>query len=97
MRMEEKEKTEVTQEAETKTEKEATSMNDDITKNPSYIAMKDMLDDKLKELDRMSKELNRLKVEKEKMALQYSVDREDTTVDDSFLAMSRFNIKRGDK
>ena len=46
----------------------------DIKTTPEYIAMKEMLDNQTKELEKLQKQVKDLQVEKEKMALSYGLE-----------------------
>lgn len=64
----------------------------DIKTTPEYIAMKEMLDNQTKELDKLQKQVKDLQVEKEKMALSYGLeDKRQEELDNAWLGFSRYS------
>lgn len=65
---------------------------EDIKDNPSYIAMKEMLDNQTAELEKLQKQVKDLQVEKEKMALSYGLeDKRQEELDNAWLGFSRYS------
>lgn len=64
----------------------------EIKTTPEYIAMKEMLDNQTKELEKLQKQVKDLQVEKEKMALSYGVeDQKQEQLDNAWLGFSRYS------
>ena len=64
----------------------------DIKKTPEYIAMKEMLDNQTKELEKLQNQVKDLQVEKEKMALSYGLeDKKQEELDNAWLGFSRYS------
>lgn len=64
----------------------------DIKTTPEYIAMKEMLDNQNKELEKLQKQVKNLQVEKEKMALSYGLeDHKQEELDNAWLEFSRYS------
>lgn len=64
----------------------------DIKTTPEYIAMKEMLDNQTKELEKLQKKVKDLQVEKEKMALSYGLeDKKQEELDNAWLGFSRYS------
>lgn len=64
----------------------------DIKATPEYIAMKEMLDNQTKELEKLQKQVKDLQVEKEKMALSYGLeDKRQEELDNAWLGFSRYS------
>lgn len=64
---------------------------EDIKANPAYIAMKEMLDNQTRELEKLQKQVKDLQVEKEKMALSYGLeDKKQEELDNAWLGLSRY-------
>lgn len=64
---------------------------EDINANPAYIAMKEVLENQNKELEKLHKEIIDLKVEREKMALQFgSGETTQEALDNAWLGFSRY-------
>lgn len=64
---------------------------EDIKANPAYIAMKEVLENQNKELEKLHKEITDLKVEREKMALQFgSGETTQEALDNAWLGFSRY-------
>lgn len=65
---------------------------EDIKANPAYIAMKEMLDNKTAELEKLQNQVKDLQVEKEKMALSYGLeDKRQEELDNAWLGFSRYS------
>lgn len=65
---------------------------EDIKKTPEYIAMKEMLDNQTKELEKLQNQVKDLQVEKEKMALSYGLeDKKQEELDNAWLGFSRYS------
>lgn len=65
---------------------------EDIKTTPEYIAMKEMLDNQTKELEKLQKQVKDLQVEKEKMALSYGLeDKKQEELDNAWLGFSRYS------
>lgn len=68
------------------------TVTDDIKDNPAYIAMKEMLDNQTKELEKLQNQVKDLQVEKEKMALSYGLeDKIQEELDNAWLGFSRYS------
>lgn len=68
------------------------TVTDDIKANPAYIAMKEMLDNQTKELEKLQNQVKDLQVEKEKMALSYGLeDKRQEEIDNAWLGFSRYS------
>lgn len=68
---------------------------EDIKDNPAYIAMKEMLDNKTAELEKLQKQVKDLQVEKEKMALSYGLeDKRQEELDNAWLGFSRYSHEK---
>lgn len=64
----------------------------DIKTTPEYIAMKEMLDNQTKELEKLQNQVKDLQVEKEKMALSYGLeDKKQEQLDNAWLGFSRYS------
>lgn len=64
----------------------------DIKRTPEYIAMKEMLDNQTKELEKLQKQVKDLQVEKEKMALSYGLEeKKQEELDNAWLGFSRYS------
>ena len=64
----------------------------DIKTTPEYIAMKELLDNQTKELEKLQKQVKDLQVEKEKMALSYGLeDKRQEELDNAWLGFSRYS------
>ena len=64
----------------------------DIKTTPEYIAMKEMLDNQTKELEKLQKQVKDLQVEKEKMALSYGLEeKRQEELDNAWLGFSRYS------
>lgn len=64
----------------------------DIKTTPEYIALKEMLDNQTKELEKLQNQVKDLQVEKEKMALSYGLeDHKQEELDNAWLAFSRYS------
>lgn len=64
----------------------------DIKTTPEYIAMKEMLDNQTKELEKLQNQVKELQVEKEKMALSYGLeDHRKEELDNAWLGFSRYS------
>ena len=64
----------------------------DIKTTPEYIAMKEMLDNQTKELEKLQKQVKDMQVEKEKMALSYGLeDHKQEQLDNAWLGFSRYS------
>ena len=64
----------------------------DIKTTPEYIAMKEMLDNQTKELEKLQNQVKDLQVEKEKMALSYGLeDHKQEELDNAWLGFSRYS------
>ena len=64
----------------------------DIKTTPEYIAMKEILDNQTKELEKLQKQVKDLQVEKEKMALSYGLeDKRQEELDNAWLGFSRYS------
>lgn len=64
----------------------------DIKTTPEYIAMKEILDNQTKELEKLQKQVKDLQVEKEKMALSYGLeDKKQEELDNAWLGFSRYS------
>lgn len=64
----------------------------DIKTTPEYIAMKEMLDNQTKELEKLQNQVKDLQVEKEKMALSYGLeDHKQEQLDNAWLEFSRYS------
>lgn len=64
----------------------------DIKTTPEYIAMKEMLDNQTKELEKLQNQVKDLQVEKEKMALSYGLeDHRQEQLDNAWLGFSRYS------
>lgn len=64
---------------------------EDIKNNPAYIAMKEVLETQNKELEKLHKEITDLKVEREKMALQFGgSENTQEALDNAWLGFSRY-------
>lgn len=64
----------------------------DIKTTPEYIAMKEMLDNQTKELEKLQNQVKDLQVEKEKMALSYGLeDQRQEELDNAWLGFSRYS------
>ena len=64
----------------------------EIKTTPEYIAMKEMLDNKTAELEKLQKQVKDLQVEKEKMALSYGLeDKRQEELDNAWLGFSRYS------
>ena len=64
----------------------------DIKTTPEYIAMKELLDNQTKELEKLQKQVKDLQVEKEKMALSYGLeDHRQEELDNAWLGFSRYS------
>lgn len=67
----------------------------DIKTTPEYIAMKEMLDNQTKELEKLQKQVKDLQVEKEKMALSYGLeDKRQEELDNAWLGFSRYSHEK---
>lgn len=67
----------------------------DIKTTPEYIAMKEMLDNQTKELEKLQKQVKDLQVEKEKMALSYGLeDHKQEDLDDAWIGFSRYSYEK---
>ena len=67
----------------------------DITTTPEYIAMKEMLDNQTKELEKLQNQVKDLQIEKEKMALSYGLeDKRQEELDNAWLGFSRYSHKK---
>ena len=65
---------------------------EDIKTTPEYIAMKEMLDNQTKELEKLQNQVKDLQVEKEKMALSYGLeDHKQEQLDNAWLEFSRYS------
>lgn len=65
---------------------------EDIKTTPEYIAMKEMLDNQTKELEKLQKQVKDMKVEKEKMALSYGFeDHRQEELDNAWIGFSRYS------
>ena len=77
--------------AENQTPAEPETGTEDIKTNPAYIAMKEVLENQNKELEKLHKEITDLKVEREKMALQFgSGETTQEALDNAWLGFSRY-------
>lgn len=77
--------------AEKPTPAEPETGTEDIKSNPAYIAMKEVLENQNKELEKLHKEITDLKVEREKMALQFgSGETTQEALDNAWLGFSRY-------
>lgn len=79
---------------ETATNEETTNketVTDDIKDNPSYIAIKEMFDKQSVEIEKLQKQVKKLQVEKEKMALSYGLNNSQEEVDNAWLGFSRYS------
>lgn len=64
----------------------------DIKTTPEYIAMKEILDNQTKELEKLQNQVKDLQVEKEKMALSYGLeDKRQEELDNAWLGFSRYS------
>lgn len=64
----------------------------DTKTTPEYIAMKEMLDNQTKELEKLQKQVKDLQVEKEKMALSYGLeDHRQEELDNAWIGFSRYS------
>lgn len=64
----------------------------DIKTTPEYIAMKEMLDNQTKDLEKLQKLVKDLQVEKEKMALSYGLeDHKQEELDNAWIGFSRYS------
>lgn len=64
----------------------------DVKTTPEYIAMKEMLDNQTKELEKLQNQVKDLQVEKEKMALSYGLeDKKQEELDNAWLGFSRYS------
>lgn len=65
---------------------------EDIKANPAYIAMKEMLDNQTKELEKLQNQVKDLQIEKEKLALSYGLeDHRQEELDNAWLEFSRYS------
>ena len=64
----------------------------DIKSTPEYIAMKEMLDNQTKELEKLQKQVKDLQIEKERMALSYGLEeKRQEELDNAWLGFSRYS------
>lgn len=78
--------------AENPTPAEPETGTEDIKSNPAYIAMKEVLENQNKELEKLHKEITDLKVEREKMALQFGGgETTQEALDNAWLGFSRYS------
>lgn len=92
--MENNENEETVTNEETATNEETTNketVTDDIKDNPSYIAIKEMFDKQSAEIEKLQKQVKKLQVEKEKMALSYGLNNSQEEVDNAWLGFSRYS------
>lgn len=67
----------------------------DIKTTPEYIAMKEMLDNQTRELEKLQKQVKDLLVEKAKMALSYGLeDHKQEEIDNAWLGFSRYSHEK---
>ena len=67
----------------------------DIKTTPEYIAMKEILDNQTKELEKLQKQVKDLQVEKERMALSYGLeDKKQEELDNAWLGFSRYSHEK---
>lgn len=72
--------------------KEPEHVGVDIKTTPEYIAMREMLDNQTKELEKLQNQVKDLQVEKEKLALSYGIeDHRQEELDNAWLGFSRYS------